>query len=287
MVLNEVCPPALIYLIFSVTQVTIDTFKGQYNTAFVKIWVALVFTIVLNYLCRRGLGIISWFIVFIPFMLMTLIIGILLYVFGLDPATGRIQMYAPPREFKQDIADYRAMAREAGEVPGVPQEPSIPTVPRVYDDYYNQREGGRTANYARGSDSERDRNNDGYARGGMVPGVPQAPAVPAVPAVPATPATPAVNNIGGQTDSHGCLSGAGYAWCSALGKCVGPGHPCLSDTALKSSGKEGFAWPTLKLPEWNISTPLIKLPSMSLAFDSGSMQLPMNTATSMGCVGAC
>ena len=124
MVLNEICPPALIYLVFSITQITIDTFKGQYNTAFVKIWVALVFTIVLNYLCRRGLGIISWFIVFIPFMLMTLIIGILLYVFGLDPATGRIQMYAPPREFKQDIADYRAQAMMAGDVPGVPQEPS-------------------------------------------------------------------------------------------------------------------------------------------------------------------
>ncbi len=278
MVLNEVCPPALMYLIFSVTQVTIDTFQGQYNTAFVKIWVALVFTIVLNYLCRRGLGIISWFIVFIPFMLMTLIIGILLYVFGLDPATGRIQMYAPPREFKQDIADYRAMAREAGGVPGVPQEPSVPTAPRVYDNYYNQRDGGRTSNYARGSDSERDRNNDGYARGGTVP---------AVPAAAATPAVPASKNIGGETDNHGCLSGAGYAWCNALGKCVGPGHPCLSDDAIKTSTKEGFAWPTLKFPQWNISTPLIKLPSMSLAFDTGSMQLPMNTATSMGCVGAC
>jgi len=96
MVLNEICPPALIYLIFSVTHVSIDTFQGHYNTAFAKIWVALVFTIVLNYLCRRGLGIISWFIVFIPFMLMTLIISILLYVFGLNPSTGRLKIYAPP-----------------------------------------------------------------------------------------------------------------------------------------------------------------------------------------------
>ena len=172
MVLNEVCPPALMYLIFSISQITIDTFQGQYNTAFVKIWVALVFTIVLNYLCRRGLGIISWFIVFIPFMLMTLIIGILLYVFGLDPATGRIQMYAPPREFVQDVTDYRAMASGGGSVPGGPQEPSIPTVPRVYDDYYNQREGGRTANYARGSDSERDNNNTAFCQN-IIPDNPQ------------------------------------------------------------------------------------------------------------------
>ena len=159
--------------------------------------------------------------------------------------------------------------------PVFPKNPVIPTVPRVYDDYYNQRDGGRVSNYARGSDSERDRNNDGYARGGMVPGVSE------------TPSSPAPKNIGGETDSNGCLTGAGYAWCTALGKCVGPGHPCLSNTALKSSTKEGFAWPTIKFPQWNISTPLIKLPSMSLAFDSGSMQLPMNTATSMGCMGAC
>ena len=34
MVLNSICPPALIYILFSLTQITIDTFKGLYNTAF-------------------------------------------------------------------------------------------------------------------------------------------------------------------------------------------------------------------------------------------------------------
>lgn len=92
MVFNSLCPPALIYLIFSVTQIVIDTVKGMYNTAIIKIWVAIIFTILLNYLCQIGLGIISWFIVFIPFVLMTLIVAILLFMFGLDPKTGKIKI---------------------------------------------------------------------------------------------------------------------------------------------------------------------------------------------------
>lgn len=89
MVLDTICPPALIYILFSLTQIVIDTSKGNYNVAFVKLWVAIVITILLNYLCESGLGVISWFIVFIPFIMMTLVISIILLVFGLDPLTGR------------------------------------------------------------------------------------------------------------------------------------------------------------------------------------------------------
>lgn len=92
MAFQQLCPPALIYLLFSITQVVIDTVKGLYNTAMIKIWVAFVFTILLNYLCDLGLGIISWLIVFIPFILMTLIVAILLLMFGLDPSTGKIKV---------------------------------------------------------------------------------------------------------------------------------------------------------------------------------------------------
>lgn len=91
MVFTDLCPPALIYLLFSITQVVIDTVKGLYNTALIKIWVSVIFTILLNYLCQSGLGIISWLIVFIPFILMTLVVSILLIMFGLDPSTGKIK----------------------------------------------------------------------------------------------------------------------------------------------------------------------------------------------------
>jgi hypothetical protein len=86
----ELCPPALIYLIFSLTQIIIDLFKGLYNTAFFKFIVMIMITLLLNMLCQGGLSIIAWFIVFIPFILMTVIVTMLLYVFGLDIATGKI-----------------------------------------------------------------------------------------------------------------------------------------------------------------------------------------------------
>ena len=89
MAFANLCPPALIYLVFSMTQVIIDTFQGAFNTAFIKVWVALIFTVLLNFLCKSGLGIVSWFIVFIPFILMTVIVTMLLVMFGLDPMTGK------------------------------------------------------------------------------------------------------------------------------------------------------------------------------------------------------
>jgi len=86
----QLCSPALIYLIFSAVQIIIDTFKGLYNTAAMKVIVAVVITLLLNILCERGMGIVSWLIVFIPFMFMTFIVAMLLYIFGLDVSTGKI-----------------------------------------------------------------------------------------------------------------------------------------------------------------------------------------------------
>ena len=109
MVLRQICPPALIYLIFSITQVSIDTVQGSYNTALVKIWVAFVFTVLLNYLCMNGLDVVSWLIVFIPFILMTVIVSMLLVMFGLDPATGKLAIAYDKNVPKK--LDARAIAR--------------------------------------------------------------------------------------------------------------------------------------------------------------------------------
>ena len=88
----NLCAPALIYVAFSLTQIIIDTFKGLYNTAFFKVIVMIVITILLNALCQSGMGIVSWIIVFIPFIFMSVIVAILLYVFGFDPATGNLKI---------------------------------------------------------------------------------------------------------------------------------------------------------------------------------------------------
>jgi predicted membrane protein len=84
----KLCPPATIYLIFSLAQILIDTMKGLYNTAFMKFVVAILITFLLNGLCQEGLGVVSWIIVFIPFILMTFVVAMLLYIFGLNAALG-------------------------------------------------------------------------------------------------------------------------------------------------------------------------------------------------------
>ena len=89
--MTNLCPPAIIYLLFSITQIIIDAYKGLYNTVGMKVVVTVMVTILLNILCERGLGIISWIIVFVPFILMTIIVSLLLYVFGLDVASGKLK----------------------------------------------------------------------------------------------------------------------------------------------------------------------------------------------------
>jgi hypothetical protein len=86
----NLCAPAIIYLIFSITQILIDLYKGLYNTAFMKIIVASMVTLLLNILCQKGLSIVSWVIVFIPFILMTAVVSLLLYFFGLKATTGSL-----------------------------------------------------------------------------------------------------------------------------------------------------------------------------------------------------
>ena len=103
--LEQICAPALLYIAFSLTQIIIDIFKNLYNTAFLKFIVMILFSIMLNILCDRGLGIISWFIVFIPFIMMTIITSLLLFVFGLSPSSGKLKYsatdYPSQRELSQ------------------------------------------------------------------------------------------------------------------------------------------------------------------------------------------
>ncbi len=102
MFIEKICPPALIYLIYSFIQIVIDTLNGLYNTAFIKLWVSIIFTILLNILCNNGLGIISWTIVFLPFILTALLTTILLIEFGLDPSSGKLYRKEDTNETDKD-----------------------------------------------------------------------------------------------------------------------------------------------------------------------------------------
>lgn len=82
------CMPALIFFVFVLTQIILDLFYGFINTAAMKGIIMVVVTLLLNVLCKNGLSIVSWIIVFIPFIFMSVIIALLLYSFGLSPDKG-------------------------------------------------------------------------------------------------------------------------------------------------------------------------------------------------------
>jgi len=90
MILLSICPPALIYIGFSLIQIFIDIYNNSINAAFLKFIFMLVFTLIINILCDLGFVVIAWIIVFIPIIMMTLISTLLLQVFGLDPKSNNL-----------------------------------------------------------------------------------------------------------------------------------------------------------------------------------------------------
>jgi hypothetical protein len=69
---EELCPPALLYLIFLVVQLGLDLGLGLWVTFGVKLVVGLFFVYLLNTFCGIGLTPVSWFIVAAPFVITAL-----------------------------------------------------------------------------------------------------------------------------------------------------------------------------------------------------------------------
>jgi hypothetical protein len=115
MIVNNLCAPAILYLGFSLTQIIIDIFRKMYNLALMKSVVTIIFTMILNILCARGLTIVSWLVVFIPFITMTLVTAILLYIFGLSPLTGKLNysVYSPDSTIQPQQLDVREQQQQA------------------------------------------------------------------------------------------------------------------------------------------------------------------------------
>jgi len=94
--IEKICPPALLYLGFSMIQITIDLFQGDYSTSLLKFIVMLIFTAILNLLCLNGFTKLVWFIVLIPILLLTYISSVLFYVFGINPGKTSVNIQKQP-----------------------------------------------------------------------------------------------------------------------------------------------------------------------------------------------
>ena len=86
----KLCAPALIYLCFSIIQIILDMFKELYQEALFKLVALIIITLMLNILCEQNLEIVAWIIVLVPFILMTEMIIMLVYIFGVNASNGTI-----------------------------------------------------------------------------------------------------------------------------------------------------------------------------------------------------
>jgi hypothetical protein len=112
--LEKICSPALLYLAFSMVQITIDLFQGQYETSLLKFIIMFIFAAILNILCINGYTKFVWFIVIIPIILLTYISSVLFYVFGINPGK----------------TDVRVQKKQAAAAPGAAAAATPPPPPQ-------------------------------------------------------------------------------------------------------------------------------------------------------------
>lgn len=70
--IEDLCPPALLYLIFLVVQLGLDASLGMWVTLIVKAFLGLATVGVLDVFCDIDLGVVSWFLVAAPFIITAL-----------------------------------------------------------------------------------------------------------------------------------------------------------------------------------------------------------------------
>jgi hypothetical protein len=81
--IENLCPPALIYLIFMAIHVGLDLSLSHYISAVIKLVSGIVGVYLLDILCDIDLGIVSWAIVVTPFIIVSLATSISLGL-GMD-----------------------------------------------------------------------------------------------------------------------------------------------------------------------------------------------------------
>jgi hypothetical protein len=71
-IIEDLCPPALLYLIFLVVQLGLDASLGLWVTLTIKVFFGLASVALLDMFCAVDLGIVSWALVATPFIITVL-----------------------------------------------------------------------------------------------------------------------------------------------------------------------------------------------------------------------
>ena len=70
--IDALCPPALLYLLYTVIHIGLDLSLGMFGTAMIKTVMGVAGVVILDALCSVDLGIVSWAIVATPFLMVAL-----------------------------------------------------------------------------------------------------------------------------------------------------------------------------------------------------------------------
>ena len=101
--IEDLCPPAFLFLLYVVVHVALDLSLGYYWMAGIKVATGAVQIFLLNAFCKFDLGVVSWVIIATPFLIMALATSI---------AMG-LQM---DRTLSVAFAEHFTLSKEPGEV---------------------------------------------------------------------------------------------------------------------------------------------------------------------------
>ena len=77
---------------------SIDIIQGFYNVAIVKIAVLFIFGAGLNFLCESGYTLVAWLLIFVPFVLLSLVVVLILFMLSKKETSGNVETKEEIRE---------------------------------------------------------------------------------------------------------------------------------------------------------------------------------------------
>jgi hypothetical protein len=86
--IDSLCPPALLYLLYITIHVGLDLSLGLFVTAASKVIMGVAGVLILDALCSVDLGVVSWVIVSVPFIMVALASSIALGL-GMDRVASK------------------------------------------------------------------------------------------------------------------------------------------------------------------------------------------------------
>jgi D-alanyl-lipoteichoic acid acyltransferase DltB (MBOAT superfamily) len=86
MLLDNLCTPTFVFIVFSIAHLSLDMYDQQYTLALLKVVLVILMVCLLEMLCILKLHVVAWVLVFMPLILYSYMTLIIFSVFGLDPS---------------------------------------------------------------------------------------------------------------------------------------------------------------------------------------------------------